>query len=247
MQPRDAGSDPKALAAQIRNTTSEIEQLAMRVYDKLDIPDGDSKRVPFYFSQPASFMLPDMTQRETTFVNGGQDVSILALTYAVATSQRDSGDTAITFGGATQPAHVTPYQNALTVLNSAFVLASPRTTGALFRLLFDFEWNFRTKTGKPYLSGGSVGAGSGNSFMTPRTAMGFPEQGEFLRFSRPQVVKAGESLVFAVKPTMWARDGAANGIAALLADGTYIPTRAIVNIIGIGFRDGRMAWPTVRK
>ena len=100
------------------------------------------------------------------------------------------------------------------------------------------------RSGMPYNSAGAIGAGPGNTFLLPRTALGFPEQGDILRFDRPQVLKAGESLIFTVKPTLWANRFATESGAFNAYNSN---TRVTVNMIGIGFRDGRMAWPTVRS
>lgn len=234
---------PQALAAQIRSLSDAIDALAMRVYDRLDTPAGDSKPIPFYVAQPVSFMFKDMTLRESAYVNQGEDFSILALTYAAFSSGPDTGAGA----APTLAANATDYTGPISVLNSGIVLSTGQGNGIgnTLPFEFDFAWNFRTKTGMPYFSAGNVVNGIPNAHLAPRTALGFSEQGDMLRFNRPQAVKAGESLMFTVKPTLWADATGRGGVAALGSLGTN--TRVTVYMIGIGFRDGRMAWPTIRR
>lgn len=232
-------SDHKALAAQIRNTASETDLLLKRVLDKLDSPEEDSKRIPFYFTQPISFLPAEMTLRESTYVNGAEDVSIVAMTYNVETS----GPPNLGGGGPiVQAPNVVSYLSQQHLSNSRVMLWDNRFP---IGFSFDFEWNFRTKQGNTYLGGGSVGPGS--SFLAHRTALGFPEQGNILRFNRPQVVKAGESLIFSAKPLFWQPFLAADSMSTFLSDANLAGIRVIINFTCIGFRDGRMAWPTVRS
>ena len=174
-------------------------------------------------------------------MNGGQDFSILAMTYAVFTSAGDTGAGVYPI----EAANAVPHYGPLAVHNSAVVLHTGAADGAgdTTQFLFDFDWNFRTKTGMPYMTAGGVVGGAPNADLLPRVALGFSEQGDMLRFNRPQVVKAGESLMFATKPTLWAP---VFGTESMSAIASY-QTRVTVNLVCIGYQDGRMAWPTLRK
>lgn len=242
-------NDQKALAAQIKNLSSEVAELEKRAYAKMDSPEEDSKRIPFYFCQPVSFKIGETTLRESTYVNEAEDVSIMAMTYSVVTSAPQVGDA---FGLPTVAPKSTPYWNATGVLNSGVTLLTPPVdpaNGYQGEFLFDFDWNFRTKQGTVYMGGGGVS--DGRSFLVHRTALGFPERGDILRFNRPQVLKAGESLILTVKPTLYAsavdiRDSFAGFLTDPITGPITSKTVITVNMICIGFRDGRMAWPTVR-
>lgn len=210
-------TDAKELAAQIKTVSKDIDDLTSQVYDKFVISAEDSKRIPMYASQPLSFLPPDMALRESTFVNGAEDFSILGLTYTVTIDNIDRA-----YGHRGQRVYDTLFYPA-----NNMVRASTDTYDGM-----DFEWNFRTKNGTSYL-----GAGATNSTGSPmlhRTALGFYEQGDFLRFSRPQVLRAGESLIFSVKPTFYPTTRQSS-------------RRCTVHMICVGFRDGRMAYPTVRE
>ena len=232
-------ADQKALAAQIRNDASETDQLLKRTLDKLDPPEEDSKRIPFYFTQPVSFLPAEMVVRESTYVNGAEDVSITAMTLNIETVQPpDVGG----LGPIPQPPNVVSYLSQMLMSNTHTKLWVNKYPSFFS---FDFEWNFRTKQGTTYLGGGAIGPGS--SMLAHRTALGFPEQGNILRFNRPQVLKAGESLIFTAKPMFWQPFNPADSMSAILSDPKFEGLRIILNFTCIGFRDGRMAWPTVRS
>lgn len=238
-------NDQKALAAQIKNLSSEVAELEKTVYAKMDSPEEDSKRIPFYFCQPVSFKIGETTLRESTYVNEAEDVSIMAMTYSVVTSAPQVSDA---FTLPKVAPRSTPYWNSTGVLNSGVTLLTPPITPLnplQVPFLFDFDWNFRTKQGTVYMGGGAVS--DGRSFLLHRTALGFPERGDMLRFNRPQVLKAGESLVLTVKPTLYAHgENVRESFSSYVTDPIIRKTVVTVNMICIGFRDGRMAWPTVR-
>lgn len=242
MNTNPKASDQKALAAQIRNSSSETDLLLKRVMDKLDAPEEDSKRIPFYFTQPVSFLPAEMVLRESTYVNGAEDVSIVGMTYNIETSEPPSLNNVGPGGPVLQAPNVVSYLSQRYMANSSVLLWDNRYPSYFS---FDFEWNFRTKQGTTYLGGGAIGPGS--SLFAHRTALGFPEQGNILRFNRPQVLKAGESLIFAAKPLFWQPYDTANSMSVMLANPNLADIRVIVNFTCIGFRDGRMAWPTVRS
>lgn len=232
------------LAVKLKGLSAEVDTLEQRVYSKLNMLPEDSKRVPFYFSVPVTFQQSEMALREGAYVNGAQDVSLIGMTYYVTAVGPQ-----VTTAGTAATGTVNLLGPTSAPRNSGIPLQVNDATGEnTISFLFDFKWNFRTKQGTTYLGAGAIGNGDGNMLLAPRTALGFYEKGDWLQFNRPQVLKAGESLYFSVKPSLWAASGRYVQFGTWMNDETdFRDARVTVHMTGLGFRDGRMAWPTIRK
>lgn len=105
--------------------------------------------------------------------------------------------------------------------------------------IFDFEWNFRMGvSGQMYAT-----SPKGDRYLS-RKSLGNKYQDRPLRFVDPLFVKAGDSIIWMLKPTMF--NPGAEGIAppSSASGGVVNNFQAIVvNMLMWGYRDGTMAVP----
>ena len=104
--------------------------------------------------------------------------------------------------------------------------------------VFDFEWNFRMG-----VSGQLYGNSATGDRYLSRKSLGNKYQDRPLRFTDPLFVKAGDSLVWMLKPTMF--NPGAVGLAPPMTGTAGLPANnfqaIVVNMLMWGYRDGTMA------
>lgn len=172
-----------------------------------------SKLVWSYLSQPVIFQANEFTQRESTWFNGVEDFHITELTYACYKEgpPLEERQTALFF-------FPQNHANAVSVLMGGFEI--------------DFQWNYRVEGRASMFLPNSSGGG-----LLPRTLLGYPERGQYLKFARPLYLRAGGALTFICKPTIR---------TPVLTEDQGPLVRTVVNFVAIGYRTGAQAWTTAR-
>lgn len=102
-------------------------------------------------------------------------------------------------------------------------------------VVFDYEWNFRLPaSGRVY--------GNGNARYLSRKSLGNKYTDQMLRFTDPLYVKAGDSVVWMLRPTVF--NPGSRGIAPMSTGSgvaPHNPVSIVVNMCFNGYRDGTMA------
>jgi len=101
--------------------------------------------------------------------------------------------------------------------------------------VFDFEWNFRMGVSGQLYANSAIG----DRYLS-RKSLGNKYQDRLLRFADPLFVKAGDSIIWMLKPTMF-NPGAAGIAPPDIGGDPFISV--VVNILMWGYRDGTMAVP----
>lgn len=183
-------------------------------------PDTPTKRFPMFES--VSFVIPmnengtpttqGFVPKEQYWNNGAWDAYITEVTHTSYALVNASG--------------TDQYRRLYDSEQGLYMYSDAPPTG----LVFDFEWNFRLPTsGRVYANG--------NARYLSRKSFGNKYTDEMLRFTDPLFIKAGDFMVWMLRPTLFNP-----GWYNQAPPGQYDAIRAIVVNFNInGYRDGTMA------
>jgi hypothetical protein len=210
----------------LRGIKDAIVGLAERL-DRLDVGvrgetaparSTQTKRIPMFesvaFVFPLTSGLPiasTFSPQEQHWTNGADDAYITEVTYSAYVVQ--SSGIEFTQMWATERGMVV----------SSF--------GGQAGIIFDFEWNYR-REGSRQMYGTNE---RGGKYLS-RKSLGNGKRDQMLRFTDPELVNAGDTLVWMVSPTAFSP----GSVGAAPAAGSVITT-IVLNVIMNGYRDGAMA------
>lgn len=204
--------------------TRKIDELDKSIRDENDAmlvhPDTVTKRFPMFES--VSFVIPmnaggtpttqGFVPKEQYWNNGSWNAYITEITHTSYVLVEQSG--------------VQEYRRLYDTEQGLYLNNETSPNG----LVFDFEWNFRLPTsGRVYANG--------NARYLSRKSLGNKYTDEMLRFTDPLFIKAGDFMVWMLRPTLFNP-----GWLNQAPPGQYLDVKAIVVTFNInGYRDGTMA------
>lgn len=214
----DLGREVDALDEAINGQTAALES-----------PPTDTKRFPMFESVAFVVALNSggtptaqtFAPREQFWNNASWDAYITEVTYSVY------GWQATSFGAAN-----VEYQT-LVDSEAGMLWGTTMPVGGNWMqsgVIFDFEWNYRMpSSGRTYANG--------NARYLSRKSLGNKYRDQMLRFTDPLFVKAGDYLVWMMRPTVFNPGAVSLAPAAGLSPFSTI----VVNFHVNGYRDGTMA------
>lgn len=208
------------LVQEVRALSVELGGLFHRA-DALLAPRPEiTKQVPFQVSMALTFLNGDFSAKTAAFVNGGDDVYLTRFGCGVRMVR----------------AYVAPLrgnQLKMTPQQQGFYPSDVQQTGITPAPFFDFEWNYQVASTNSF-----YGSSANNVPMLSRGSLGNTDLGEGLTFTQPgQLLRAGDTLTFFVKPTLFYIPGLDPTDAVHPYDGSYY----VVDMFAVGRRGGVMA------
>ncbi len=168
--------------SRLKKAVGEVRTLRTEVDKFMTAPPSKTKRVPFFGECQVVCAAADMSLQERPYVNGSEDIYIERLGCIVS-------------GGASGATLVGDW-GQLMANESGYAVNDLTDVTEDFRV-FDFLWNYRLASTQAYY------ASTANSLaLLSRHSLGNLQRARVLEFDTPQVLKAGDTISFQVKPIL---------------------------------------------